>query len=86
MPSPCVLDEDDALELLAFLVTAAHRLGEMIGARASAETSAAVTAALAEMPPLAVPRDDRADYVARLDDLCRAVAAHLVVHFGVTPA
>ena len=53
MPSPCVLDEDDALELLAFLVTAArtqvdeaaeygpmrllaaaHRLGELIGARA----------------------------------------------------
>jgi len=104
MPSPCVLDEDDALELLAFLVTAArtqvdeaaeygpmrlltaaHRLGEMIGARASAETSAAVTAALTEMPPLAVPRDDRAAYVARLDDLCRAVAAHLVVHFGATP-
>ena len=101
MPSPCVLDEDDALELLAFLVTAArtqvdeaaeygpmrllaaaHRLGELIGARAC-ESSAAVTAALAEMPPLAVPRDDRADYVARLDDLCRAVAAHLVSHFGV---
>jgi hypothetical protein len=37
------------------------------------------------MPPLAVPlgdRDGRDDYVARLDDLCRAVAAHLVVHFG----
>jgi alpha-beta hydrolase superfamily lysophospholipase len=102
MPSPCVLDEDDALELLAFLVTAArtqvdeaaeygpmrlltaaHRLGELIAARASAESSAAVTTALAEMPPLAVPRDDRADYVARLDDLCRAVAAHLVSHFGV---
>lgn len=114
MPSTCVLDEDDALELLAFLVTAArtqvdeaaeygpmrlltaaHRLGELIGARASAASSAAVTAALAQMPPLAVPRndhaghDDRAEYVARLDDVCRAVAAHLVAHFGAsadTPA
>jgi hypothetical protein len=31
-----------------------------------------------------VPRGDgdgRAAYVARLDDLCRAVAAHLVAHF-----
>jgi hypothetical protein len=36
------------------------------------------------MPPLAVPRGDgdgRDAYVARLDDLCRAVAAHLVAHF-----
>jgi hypothetical protein len=102
MPSPCVLDEDDALELLAFLVTAArtqvdeaaeygpmrllmaaHRLGELIGERASAQTAAAVGAALAEMPPLAVPRGDGRDaYVARLDELCRALAAHLVAHFG----
>jgi hypothetical protein len=113
MPPTCILDEDDALELLALLVTsartqvdeaaeygpmrllaAAHRLGELIGARASAETVAAVSAALARMPPLAVPRDDghgrdgRDDYVARLDDLCRALAAHLVAHFGaaVDPA
>ena len=106
MPPTCILDEDDALELLALLVTsartqvdeaaeygpmrllaAAHRLGELIGARASAETVAAVSTALARMPPLAVPRDEgdgrdsgssRDDYVA----LCRAVAAHLVVHFG----
>ena len=108
MPPTCILDEDDALELLALLVTsartqvdeaaeygpmrllaAAHRLGELIGARASAETASAVSTALARMPPLAVPRDDdgdgrdgRDDYVARLDDLCRALAAHLVVHFG----
>jgi len=105
MPSPCVLDEDDALELLAFLVTAArtqvdeaaeygpmrlltaaHRLGERIGARGSAETAAAVTTALAQMPPLAVPREGRDEYVARLDELCRAVAAHLVVHFDAGPA
>jgi len=110
MPT-CILDEDDALELLALLVTsartqvdeaaeygpmrllaAAHRLGDLIGARASAETASAVSTALARMPPLAVPRDDdgdgRDDYVARLDDLCRALAAHLVVHFGaaVDPA
>jgi hypothetical protein len=102
--SLCILDEDDALELLAFLVTAArtqvdeaaeygpmrlltaaHRLGELIGERGSAETSAAVSAALARMPPLAVPRDDRDGYVARLDELCRSLAAHLVTHFGATP-
>ena len=77
------------------LLAAAHRLGDLIGARASAETASAVSTALARMPPLAVPRydggdgrDDRGDYVARLDDLCRALAAHLVVHFGaaVDPA
>jgi hypothetical protein len=104
MPAPCILDEDDALELLAFLVTAArtqvdeaaeygpmrlltaaHRLGELIGARGSAETSAAVSAALAGMPPLAVPREERDAYVARLDELCRSLAAHLVTHFGATP-
>jgi hypothetical protein len=108
MPSACILDEDDALELLAFLVTAArtqvdeaaeygpmrlltaaHRLGELIGARASAETATAVTAALGQLPPLAVPRGDRDgrdDYVARLDELCRALAAHLVAHFDVDRA
>jgi Family of unknown function (DUF6092) len=100
-----ILDEDDALELLAFLVTAArtqvdeaaeygpmrllaaaHRLGGALGDKASPDTAAAVSAALEQMPPLAVPRGDRdgrAAYVARLDDLCRAVAAHLVAHFGV---
>ena len=98
-----ILDEDDALELLAFLVTAArtqvdeaaeygpmrllaaaHRLGGALGDKASPETAAAVSAALEQMPPLAVPRvdgDGRDAYVARLDDLCRAVAAHLVAHF-----
>ena len=106
MPPTCILDEDDALELLALLVTsartqvdeaveygpmrllaAAHRLGELIGARASAETASAVSAGLARMPPLAVPRDDgRDDYVARLDDLCRTLATHLVAHFGLDPA
>jgi Family of unknown function (DUF6092) len=98
-----ILDEDDALELLAFLVTAArtqvdeaaeygpmrllaaaHRLGGALGDKASPDTAAAVSAALEQMPPLAVPRGDgRAAYVARLDDLCSAVAAHLVAHFGV---
>jgi hypothetical protein len=100
-----ILDEDDALELLAFLVTAArtqvdeaaeygpmrllaaaHRLGDALGDKASPDTAAAVSTALEQMPPLAVPRGDgdgRAAYVARLDDLCRAVAAHLFVHFGV---
>lgn len=102
MPPTCILDEDDALELLALLVTsartqvdeaaeygpmrllaAAHRLGELIGARASAESAAAVSAALARMPPLAVPRDGRDDYVSRLDGVCRDLATHLVAHFAV---
>jgi hypothetical protein len=35
------------------------------------------------MPQLAVRTADPAGYAAALDDLCRAVADHLVDHFGV---
>ena len=75
MTAPWVLDEDDALELLAYLVTAArtqvdeaaeygpmrlltaaHRLAEAMGPRASAATAAALAGPLADMPLLAVPR------------------------------
>ena len=96
MPTAWVLDEDDALELLAYLVTAArtqvdeaaeygpmrlltaaHRLAERIGPRSSEATTALVTGPMQRMPLLAVPRNDRDDYVNRLDDLCRAVAEHL---------
>ncbi len=105
MSSVWVLDEDDALELLAYLITAArtqvdeaaeygpmrlltaaHRLGEMIASRASDSTGALVIGPLQQMPLLAVPRDDRDGYVARLDDVCRAVAEHLSVRYGSDPA
>jgi hypothetical protein len=33
------------------------------------------------MPELAVPRAERDAYVARLDELCAALAAHLTAHF-----
>src|SRR5262245_50090062 len=100
MSTVWVLDEDDALELLALLITsartqvdeaaeygpmrlliAAHRLGEMIVSRSSDATGALVTGPSQRMPLLAVPRDDRDGYVARLDDLCRAVAEHLTVRY-----
>jgi hypothetical protein len=101
MAAAWVLDEDDALELLAFLITsartqvdeaaeygpmrlltAAHRLGEAIGPRASEETAAVVNGPLRRMPLLAVPRDDRTGYVERLDALCRALAEHLTQRYG----
>jgi len=101
MSGDWVLDEDDALELLAYLITAArtqvdeaaeygpmrlliaaHRLGEMIVPRSSDATGAFVTGPLQQIPLLAVPRDDREGYVARLDDVCRAVAEHLGARYG----
>jgi hypothetical protein len=101
MPQAWVLDEDDALELLAYLITAArtqvdeaaeygpmrlltaaHRLAERIDPRASDATSALVNGALAQLPLLAVPRDDRDGYVARLDGVCRALAEHLTTRYA----
>jgi hypothetical protein len=95
-----VLDEDAALELLAYLVTAARtqvdeaaeyapmrlltaarRLGAAMAERASPETVRFVKGPLADMPELAVPRAERDAYVARLDELCAALAAHLTAHF-----
>lgn len=100
MTAPWVLDEDDALELLAYLVTAArtqvdeaaeygpmrlltaaHRLAEAMGPRASAETAEALAGPLAAMPLLAVPRD-RAEYVEQLDGACASLAAHLRTRYG----
>ena len=91
-----VLDEDEALEILAYLVTAArtqvdeaseygplrlltaaHRLAERIAPRSSPGTAGFVSGPLAQVPELAVPRDGRDEYVARLDELCRALATHL---------
>jgi uncharacterized protein HemX len=105
MTATWVLDEDDALALLAYLVTsartqvdeaaeygplrlltAAHRLGEMIGARASDATREFVTGPLDSLPLLAVPRTDRDGYIARLDDLCRALAEHLKTRYATGEA
>jgi Family of unknown function (DUF6092) len=91
-----VLDEDEALELLAYLVTAArtqvdeaaeygpmrlltaaHRLAAGIAPRSSEATAAFIAGPLEGMPVLAVPREDREAYTGRLDELCRALAAHL---------
>jgi hypothetical protein len=91
-----VLDEDEALELLAYLVTAARtqvdeaaeygplrlltaarRLAERIAPRSSEATAAFITGPLERVPELAVPRAGREEYVARVDELCRALAAHL---------
>lgn len=107
MPPAWVLDEDDALELLAYLVTAARtqvdeaaeygpmrlltaarRLADMTGARASEETRRLVAGPMQAMPLLAVPRDEdgsgtgRAEYVAALDRLCRDVAEVLMARFA----
>ncbi len=101
--SELVLDEDTALELLAYLVTAARtqvdeaaeygpmrlltaarRLGAAIAERASPETARFVTGPLVAAPELAVPRAERAAYVARLDELCRALATHLTAHFAAS--
>ena len=99
-----VLDEDEALELLAYLVTAArtqvdeaaeygpmrlltaaHRLAARIAPRSSGETAAFVAGPLAQVPALAVPREDRDGYTARLDDVCRALAAHLTARWAPGP-
>jgi Family of unknown function (DUF6092) len=102
--APLVLDEDEALELLAYLVTAARtqvdeaaeygplrlltaarRLGAAIAPRASEPTAQFVTGPLAVVPELAVPRGGRDEYVTRLDEVCRALAAHLTGHFSGRP-
>lgn len=100
-PPAWVLDEDEALELLAYLVTAARtqvdeaaeygplrlltaarRLAQAIAPRSSDATAAFVRGSLDPMPELAVPRVGRDEYVARLDELCRSLAAHLVARFA----
>jgi len=105
MSSAWVLDEDDALELLAYLITAARtqvdeaaeygpmrlliaarRLGEMMVSRSSDATGELVTGPLQQMPMLAVPRDDRDGYVARVDEVCRGLAEFLSPRYGSEPA
>ena len=99
-----VLNEDEALELLAYLITAARtqvdeaaeygplrlltaarRLADRIAPRASDATAAFVAGPLQRMPELAVPRDEREEYIACLDELCRALAAHLTARWAPNP-
>lgn len=101
MPSPLVLAEDEALELLAFLVTAARtqideaaeyaplrlltaagRLAGFIADRASPETRALLAGPLKQFLDAPLAAVDPA-FAARLDDVCRAMAEHLVRHFGL---
>jgi len=97
-----VLSEDEALELLAFLVTAARtqldeapeygplrllsaagRLAGFVAERASPETRALLEGPLRQLPDAALRAVDPARYAAEFDALCRAVAQHLVSHFGL---
>lgn len=101
MASAWVLDEDEALELLAYLttaartqvdeaaeygpmrlLTAAHRLAEVMRSRASPATAEVLGGQLARMPLLAVPRDERGSYVEELDGVCRELGAHLIDRYG----
>jgi hypothetical protein len=102
MAATMVLSEDEALELLAFLVTAARtqldeapeygplrlltaagRLADLVEARVSPQTRALLTGPLRQVPEMAVRTADPAGYAEKLDGVCRAVAEHLVAHFGL---
>ncbi len=92
-----VLSEEEAVELLALLITsariqideparygplrlltAAERLSGFIKDRASAEAQPMLTVLLNEIPEMSMYMSDEKRYVAALDNLCRAVARHLV--------
>jgi len=101
MPTTMVLTEDEALELLAFLVTAARtqldeaaeygplrlltaatKLADFIDSRTSPETRALLAGPFRQILETAVGTTDPTRYAATLDGVCRAVAEHLVAHFG----
>lgn len=102
MAAPMVLTESEALELLAFLVTAARtqideppeygplrlisaasRLADLVADRVSPETRALLEGPLRKAANGAVRTVDPPAYAATLDELCRALAQHLVQHFGL---
>jgi len=102
MAETLVLTEEEALEVLAFLVsaartqlteaaeyaplrmlTAAGRLADLMGPRASGETRALLAGPLREMPDAALRSVNPAAYAEQLDRACTAVARHLVAHFGL---
>jgi len=105
MPPALVLTEDEALELLSFLVTAARtqldespeygplrlltaagRLAGLMAERASPATQALLAGPLKQIPDAALRSVDPARYAAELDEACRALARHLVAHFGLDRA
>jgi uncharacterized protein DUF6092 len=105
MATTFVLTEDEALELLAFLVTAARtqldeaaeygplrlltaagRLMGFTAARCSPETRALLDGPLSRLPDAALRSVDPGRYTAELDEVCRALARHLVTHFGADRA
>jgi hypothetical protein len=63
------------------LLTSPHRLAERIAPRCSDATVALLTGPLQRMPELAVPRGEREQYAAHLDELRRALAAHLTARW-----
>ena len=94
--SNMVLTEDEALEVLAFLVTAARiqideppdyapmrllggaeKLADLIKERVSQDTRELIETALQGVPH-GLRRSNFDDYVARLDEIRRAVAQRLV--------
>ena len=105
MASAMVLTEDEALELLSFLITAARtqldeaaeygplrlltaagRLADFMAERASPGTRAFLAGPLKALPEAVLRSVDPAGYAAQLDVVCRAVADHLVGHFGAGSA
>jgi Family of unknown function (DUF6092) len=92
-----VLTEEEALELLAYLITAARtQLDEaaeygplrlLIAAQRLATfiapRASPATRALAEGPIQQAKALDPEQYAAALDSVCRAVAEHLVSEFGI---
>ena len=102
MSSKMVLTEDEAVELLAFLATAARtqvdeppdyapmrllngaeRLAEFIKGRVSEDTRELIETSLHDVPH-DLRRSNFDEYVARLDEICRAVAQHLVERNGLS--
>ncbi|GEL21118.1 hypothetical protein PSU4_00720 [Pseudonocardia sulfidoxydans NBRC 16205] len=95
-----VLDEDDALEVLAYLVTAARtqvdeaaeygpmrlltaarKVADRLASRASEPTAAFARDHVDPMPELAVPREGREEYLARLDALCAELGSVLAARY-----
>ena len=102
MASAMVLTEDEALELLAFLITAARtqhdeaaeygplrlltaasRLADFIGPRASTSTREFLAGPMKALPDAVLRSVDPTKYAAELDEVCRAVGEHLAGHFGL---
>lgn len=103
MAGALVLTEDEALELLALLVTAARtqvdeaaeygplrlltaagRLSGFIAERASPDTRALLAGPVKQLLDTPLSAVDE-NFASQLDGVCRAVAEHLVRHFGLAP-